>query len=534
MSYLYVPPADKIVRRVAVGKAPRPAGRDGIAAAAEDAHAALLLAPWEVSDKAPHMPVHEYDRAIPDGDAWKAVYGYDETARTLRVAAGAVCYSFPIPPDAMHEDSEASPPVSPALVEALSVRVIGDRYLDQGAKVYVAFTEAAEPLSFADFVAAAEGVASSDVVCATATQEVTPNERKGLRDEAEIDYGETPATPASYCHVCLALADYDSARDAWVEGGAQLDPESIGITFDREVSTTEPEPDIPRGWMYALETDGRIPYGSNYVEGHGISFQMVDRTFVVVSTTDRALPEDVTSVLHEYHCERRRFRQSALRWCPDTSPYRALNIDGNEAGNEYCALASVEAGTAVVNNPNDSMHARYCLSLLYSTCGILYTTPKTLVEGVIFRFPGFRQMEAPASSIALSEPATATGGATFRVAVVEVSSLPPIVNASEGLDMYGTLDEPPDFVRQIAAGTGDSLVGYVDITTGPEYTRPPQQSIKVIKTPTSPYLLLLILPVGITTLQHQTISTLPESKRLSVPTYGLRTADSRFRIGYGP
>lgn len=240
MSYLYVPPADKIVRRVAVGKAPRPAGRDGIDAAAEDAHDALLLAPWEVSDKAPHMPVHEYDRTIPDGDAWKGVYGYDDTARTLRVACGAVCYTFPIPPDAMAEDAESGKAV--AGVESLTVRVIGDRYLDKGAKVYVAFTEAVEPPSLAAFVAAAEGVASSDVVCATATQEVTPNERKGLRDEAEIDYGETPATPASFCHVCLALADYDDARGAWVEGGAQLDPESIGVTFDREISSDEPLP----------------------------------------------------------------------------------------------------------------------------------------------------------------------------------------------------------------------------------------------------------------------------------------------------
>lgn len=535
MSYLYVPPADKIVRRVAVGKAPRPAGRDGIDAAADDAHTALLLAPWEVSDKAPHMPVHEYDRALPDGDAWKGVYGYDETARTLRVAAGAVCYSFPIPSDAIREDSEASPPVSPAHVESLSVRVIGDRYLDKGAKVYVAFTEAPDPPSFAEFVApGAEGIASSDVVCATAQQEVTPNERKGLRDEAEIDYGETPATPASFCHVCLALADYDDARGAWVEGGAQLDPESIGVKFDREVTAADPEPDIPRGWMYALETDGRIPFGSS-IEGAGISFQMVYRMFFVYGTTDKALLEDVTNVLHEYHCERRRFRQHALRWCPSATPYDALNIDGSIAGNMYCALACVRAGTAVVNNPNDSLHARYCLSLLYSTCGILYTTPKTLVEGATLRFPGFRQMEAPSSTPrALSEPNTATGGATFRVALVEVPALPQIVDESKAMDMYGTLDEPPDFVRQIAAGHGDALVGVADITTGPEYTRPPQQSIKVIKTPTSPYLLLLILPVGITTLQHQEISSIPEAHILSAPTYGLRTADGRFRIGYGP
>lgn len=243
MSYLYVPPADSIVRRVAVGKAPRPAGRDGIDAAADDAHAALLLAPWEVSDKAPHMPVHEYDRAIPDGDAWKGVYGYDETARTLRVAAGAVCYSFPIPPDAMREDSEATPPVSPALVESLSVRVIGDRYLDQGAVVRVAFTETDEPPAFAAFVADEASVAASAVVCATAPQGVTPNERIGKRATAEIDYGENPAAPAAYCHVCLALADYVTARGAWVEGGAQLDPESIGVKFDRDLDPSFSPPD---------------------------------------------------------------------------------------------------------------------------------------------------------------------------------------------------------------------------------------------------------------------------------------------------
>ena len=530
MSYLYVPPAENIVRRVAVGKAPRPAGADGIAAAAEDAHAALLLAPWEVSDKAPHMPVHEYDRAIPDGDAWKAVYGYDETARTLRVACGAVCYSFPIPPDAMHEDSEATPPVSPALVESLSVRVIGDRYLDQGAKVYVAFTEAEEPPSFAEFVApGAEGVASSDVVCATEDQEVTPNARTGLRDEAEIDYGENPASPASFCHVCLALADYDTARGAWVEGGAQLDPESIGITFDREVTAADPEPDIPRGWMYAVNTDGNLSYGVG-IEGEGVSYCMIDRRFAVLHTTDKQSPEDATNLLHEYHCGARKFQQSGLKWRATTNAYDALSIPMTRyTQNEFVACARLCAGTAWIID-----EGRFTMSLYYATSGILYTTPETLVAGVALRFPGFRQMESASNSgNAMSEPATPSGGATFRVALVEVPALPQIVDESEGDYIYGTLDEPPDFVRQIAAGTGDSLVGYVDITTGPSYNQPAEQRMKVIKTPTAPYLLLLILPVAITTLPHQSLQNM-ESNYLSTTQYALRTADSRLRIGYGP
>ena len=147
---------------------------------------------------------------------------------------------------------------------------------------------------------------------------------------------------------------------------------------------------------------------------------------------------------------------------------------------------------------------------------MLFSTPAALKAGHVLPFPGF-----PAAG-------SAPGG-TFRAALVEVAALPSIADESKGVWAYGELDAPPDFVRQVAAGAGESLVGHVDITTGSGYTAPPEQQIEVVKTPTTPFLLLFILPVAV--LDVTTEAADGDFDFIGVSS-ALTNADSRIRIAF--
>lgn len=236
----FTPPSASVTRRVAVGLSAGAQPADGVPELAQSAHEALMRAPWGESPAPPSMPVHDNgqtsNRSAPSGDAFKCGYGYDATNRTERAAAGAVCYTFALP-RAMVAETDA------AAVTGLTVRVIGDRYLDAGARVFATLTGSAIPPTFAEMLGAE---AASAVVCATSGQTkpdgvtpLEPNNRAGVRADAEI----TPATPlaapegatAAYLHVCLALADYTTTRGAWIEGGAMLAPDTLRVTFDRDV-----------------------------------------------------------------------------------------------------------------------------------------------------------------------------------------------------------------------------------------------------------------------------------------------------------
>ncbi|MBQ9727629.1 MAG: hypothetical protein IJV65_09020 [Kiritimatiellae bacterium] len=208
-------------RRVVVGTSSTGQGLDGVSELTRTAYESMLAQSWTVSTDAPAIPVHDYDRALPSGDAWKACYGYDASARTERGACGAVVYSFAIPADALTGE--------PCNITALSLRVIGDRYLDAGVDVHAVLSASAEPPAVAALVARTPDA----TVCATGDQEEAPNQRHGVTATVEL----APAAAATaYIHIALLLHDYLTTRGAWIEGGAMLADGSVAVTFSRDVA----------------------------------------------------------------------------------------------------------------------------------------------------------------------------------------------------------------------------------------------------------------------------------------------------------
>ena len=252
-------------------------GRDGVLELTRTAYASLRAAAWEKSAAAPSMPVHDNgqvaNKEIPEGDAWKCSYGYDETARTERAAAGAVCYTAELPAGAWTGDG--------CNVETVAVRVVGDRYLDQGAIVRVALTDDPAPPSVAAFEALAT---AAGPLCATSGQtdakgaELAPNNRTGEREDAEISFPEGTAAKR-YLHVALFLADYLGARGAWIEGGAMIAPDTIAVTFDRAA----PAANLPQVRLVVSSTK---PY--SYTSGSS-SYTIEDGEYYADFTTNTFL-----------------------------------------------------------------------------------------------------------------------------------------------------------------------------------------------------------------------------------------------------
>ena len=223
-----------LTRWTLTGVSDGPQGLDGVPELARTAFEDMKEATWTKSADAPILPVHDFDRKQPSGDAFKAVFGYDADARTERSCCGAVCYSYRVPADALAGD--------PCNVEGVSVRLIGDRYLDAGAVVRVVCTGEEAPPPFSAFLNLS---VESEPVCATAGQTdpsgepLAPNKRSAVREDVAVELEETPA--ARFVHIGLFLADYLSARGAWIEGGAMLATASATVTFSRAV-LDDPDP----------------------------------------------------------------------------------------------------------------------------------------------------------------------------------------------------------------------------------------------------------------------------------------------------
>lgn len=217
------------VRRVAVGDCFGPLG-SGFDALARSAYASLLAASWAESAEAPLLPVHDNgqtaNRTIPHGDAWKCTYGYDAAARTERSACGAVCYTFALPADATASGNVAN-------ISAVSLSIVGDRYLDRGVDLYLIPSASSEPPTVSELLA----LTPAGTYCATASQNVPPNQRHGVTAAVTAELG-VAAQP--YLHAALLLHDYVTNRGAWIEGGAILDGPALSIVFSRDVAADMP------------------------------------------------------------------------------------------------------------------------------------------------------------------------------------------------------------------------------------------------------------------------------------------------------
>lgn len=188
------------------------------------AYAAMAAAAWTRSADHASIPVHDYDRPVPVGDAYKACWGYDADERTEQAAVGAVCYSFKVPTGAT------------GTLDGLAATILGDRYLDLGVDITLHVTSSETPPAWATVLA--EETQRLSGVCATSGQAPTlPNKRDNV--SADIAFPAEGAsavavTAGQYVHVVIRLHDYLATRGAWIEGGAMLQVGSIEATFSAD------------------------------------------------------------------------------------------------------------------------------------------------------------------------------------------------------------------------------------------------------------------------------------------------------------
>ncbi|MBQ3811462.1 MAG: hypothetical protein II839_11655 [Kiritimatiellae bacterium] len=227
-----------ITRYVAKGLCDAPQGRDGVSALARSAYAALLAAGWVRDDSAPVVPIHNAEQSEPSGDAFKAVYGAVVDAETQvgvteMSAAGAALYTLEMPEDAYAGDTDC-------YAVSLRCTVVGDRYLDAGASVLAVFSDDSEPPLLSSLLGPGEYDARSAVVCATSDQigadglALAVPQRVPETESASVEFA-ADVRVKRYLHVALVLEDYFSHRNAWIEGGAMISPESFVVAFSRNV-----------------------------------------------------------------------------------------------------------------------------------------------------------------------------------------------------------------------------------------------------------------------------------------------------------
>lgn len=250
----------------------------GTAARAAEAYAAMSAAPWTEGGE-PRIPAHKVKTAEPSpGDAYRQTWGYDAATSTERSACGAVCYSFRLPDDALTGD--------PCAVNGLSAALTGDRWLECGAIVTALVSGDAVPPAFDDFVEAGESTAALLIPADTDGQghTIEPNKRADTSATATLAFA-TPPAAAQWLHVLLRVADYTAVRGAWHEGGAMLDPDSVSVTFSRDVA---PDTIPPSGVAFDLGC-ADADYLYSYLKSAGFAFGRVFATYWIDTTIGRRL-----------------------------------------------------------------------------------------------------------------------------------------------------------------------------------------------------------------------------------------------------
>lgn len=253
-------------------------GADGVLRLARTAFDAMCASPWEQDTSEPVLPVHEYDRERPFGQAYKAVWGYDAEARTERSCCGAACHTYRIPDDALAETYEptmdtevdgsktyytrsgsgmeldpyvfaavADPDAEhvesyyeskPATILSVAVPLLADRYCARGVQLYAELSDSFTPCPVAEAVSAAANTPAflvGDDQIDWAGDAIPPNRREEMSGAVAYVFAGSGAAPAKYLHVHLVMADYLGVRDAWIEGGAIFASQGADVEFSRGV-----------------------------------------------------------------------------------------------------------------------------------------------------------------------------------------------------------------------------------------------------------------------------------------------------------
>ncbi len=286
-------------RHFVTGLSNGPQGADGVATLAREAYLAMLALPWSDDTREAMMPVHEYDREPPAGQAYKCVWGYDKVARTEQASCGAECYSYRIPADALDSTNQDGV----AEIESVVVRLAGDRYLDKGVCLWCEISS--DPLPSPIAVAMASGAGA--IYLATQDQTgadglpLAPNKRTGIESIVTLDLDS--AAPALFLHVHLFLSDYLGVRGAWIEGGAMFADEAIEVQFSRDVDVVASDSEAG---AVALDV-GRVTFGATVTPAYAVrklprvslwqNFLLTADTDAVGAETNNTFAQRVTDLL---------------------------------------------------------------------------------------------------------------------------------------------------------------------------------------------------------------------------------------------
>lgn len=270
---IYTPPLSSIKRYVRQGVCISAQGVDGLDLSINEAVSSMQLNDWQESGDDPFLPVHDYDRPLPHGDAYRAVYGYDADARTERVACGAVAYVIKLPDDATSDVA--------CTVQSIAATIVGDRYIADadnetapyksgGAIVTAHLSDSPTPPAWSSVLAA-----SGATVCQVVTSEmgvddkgrpavvqISPNDRAAVTESTTLSIS---SSAQKYLCIVVRVADYFYRRGAWYEGGAMLDRASLSITLSRDIAVDAlPGGPTKLGWAYPWAMGTKFGYTTTF------------------------------------------------------------------------------------------------------------------------------------------------------------------------------------------------------------------------------------------------------------------------------
>ena len=229
-----------ITKHVRQGRTAEPVTATQMLQGTAGAYEQMLAAEWVAAPGVESvMPRHDWAQSgMSDTyDAFK--FCGDWADGRQHIYAGCACYVVKVPKDARTG--------APCNITNVAFQLFGDRWLADGARVFMAFSDSAQPIRDMR-----EILALPDAT--PALMAVTPDNAgsDSTANVALVPEVTQPTNPAAYIHLYLVLADYLSHRGAWVEGSATLAAWSVEVTYSREVEPDALAFNYMHGWRQAL------------------------------------------------------------------------------------------------------------------------------------------------------------------------------------------------------------------------------------------------------------------------------------------